>query len=169
MADKPKLENVVIEDARLLFRNFAGRADPPYNAEGDRNFCVILPGDLADKMRSDGWNVKSLRVRDEGDVPEAYVQVKVNYGTGRPPRCVLITETNKVDLGPDEVAVFDAADIKTADIILNPFAWDVNGNTGVKAYLKSAFITINEDPLELKYADSQTAAPTASIHDEDDD
>ena len=46
----------------------------------------------------------------------------------------------------------DLADMKNVDVLINPFEWNVNGNTGVKAYLKSIFITLNEDELELKYA-----------------
>jgi hypothetical protein len=34
---------------------------------------------------------------------------------------------------------------------VRPYAWDVNGKTGVKAYLKTLFVTIDEDALELKY------------------
>lgn len=148
--------NLLIENARLIFRNFAGK-EQQYNSAGDRNFCVLLEPELAAQMRKDGWNVKELKAREEGDEPQAYVQVTVNYGKGRPPRCVLVSSRGRSDLGPDEVEIFDWADIKQADIILRPYHWDVNGNQGIKAYLKTAFITINEDQLELKYAELQDA------------
>ena len=56
--------NVLIDDARIIFRNFAGK-EGMYNREGDRNFSVILPPDLADQLAKDGWNVKWLKARDD--------------------------------------------------------------------------------------------------------
>jgi hypothetical protein len=60
--------------------------------------------------------------------------------------------------------MLDYADIKTIDVMLNPYEWEVNGNTGVKAYLKTAFVTLNEDELELKYAEDPTERPTVGLN-----
>jgi hypothetical protein len=62
-----------------------------------------------------------------------------------------------VELGEDECILLDWADILTVDLIIRPYHWNVNGRTGVKAYLKSIFVVINEDYLELKYADVPVA------------
>lgn len=156
----PVADNVIIEDARLLFRNFAGREQLPFNSAGDRNFCVLLDPKMADQLRNNGWNVKQLRAREEDDVPQDYIQVTVNYKKGRPPRVVMITSKGRIDLGSDEVEMLDYAEIKNVDIVINPYNWEVGDNKGVKAYLKSAFVTINEDELDLKYADLQDANPT---------
>lgn len=144
--------NVMIEGARLMFRNFAGK-EQQFNSAGDRNFCILLEPERAVEMRRDGWNVKELKAREEGDEPTPYVQVAVNYGKGKPPRCVLITSKTRSEMGADEVEILDWADIKTADVIIRPYDWEVNGNKGRKAYLKTIFVTINEDELELKYAE----------------
>lgn len=168
MAPAKKIDDVIIEDARLIFRNLAGRAQQ-YNSEGDRNFCVLLDKRMAEKMAKDGWNVKYLKPREEGEEPQAYIQVAVNYNKGRPPRVVLITSRGRVDLGAEEVEVVDYADIKTADVKLNPYVWEVNGNTGVKAYLKSMFVTLNEDELDLKYADINRAADNDTVYSEEED
>lgn len=158
----PLSDHLVIENANIMFRNFAGLEKPPYNALGDRNFLIFLEPDMAAKMRRDGWNVKSMKPREEDDNPQEYVQVAVNYQKGRPPRVVLISSAGRTELGSDEVGIIDIIDIKNADVTLNPYNWDVNGNQGVKAYLRSAFITIDEDELDLKYAHVPSANPTQS-------
>lgn len=147
---------VIVENADIMFRNFAGKAKT-FNEEGDRNFCLMLDDKLAKEMRKDGWNVKELKPLEEGDEPRPYVEVAVEYRKGRPPRCVMITSRGRTDLGADEVEIFDYADIKKVDLILSPYPWNVNGNSGIKAYLKSIFVTIDEDELALKYADVPNA------------
>ena len=143
--------NVTIENARIIFRNFAGR-EGQYNREGDRNFSVLLDEKTAAAMAEDGWNVKHLKPREEGDEPQAYLQVSVNF-KGRPPRVVMITSRGRTTLKEDDVEVLDWADIRSSDMIIRPYDWAVNGKTGVKGYLQSIFVTIEEDELELKYAD----------------
>jgi hypothetical protein len=140
----------MIEDARILFRNFSGREDK-YNREGDRNFAVVLPDEVAEQMIQDGWNVRFLDAREEGDEPTAYISVAVNFNN-RPPRIVLLTSTTRTQLDERMVEVLDWADIKTADLIARGYDWSVNGKTGTKAYLQSLFVTIEEDALERKYA-----------------
>ena len=143
-------KNVLIENARIIFRNFEGR-EGQYNREGDRNFCVLLDPEVADDMAKDGWNIKSLKPRDEEDVEQAYVQVSVNF-KGRPPRIVQITSRGRTELGEHEIEILDWVDISNIDLIFRPYEWNVNGKTGIKAYLKSAFITLEEDELDAKYS-----------------
>lgn len=143
--------SVVLENVRIVFRNFTGK-EGKYNREGDRNFGVLLDDDVATAMAKDGWNVKWLKAREEDDDEQAYLSVSVSY-KGRPPRVFMITSRGRTPLSEDEVEVLDWVDIRTVDLIVRPYEWAVNGKTGIKAYLKSIFVTINEDALELKYAD----------------
>ena len=149
---------VLMEDVRIVFRNFAG-LEGQYNREGDRNFSVILPDDVAEAMAQDGWNVKYLKARDEEETPTPYLQVAVNFKGPRPPRVVMVTSRNRTNLGEEECELLDWADISQVDLIVRPYNWSVNGKSGVKAYLKSIYVTINEDELELKYADVPEANP----------
>ncbi len=142
---------VVMEGVRIVFRNFAGK-EGQYNREGDRNFAVLLDDDVAEAMAKDGWNVKWLKSREEDEPEQAYLSVSVNF-KGRPPMVYMITTRGRTRLGEEEVDILDWADIKNTDLIVRPYEWAVNGKTGIKAYLQSIFITIDEDPLQLKYAD----------------
>lgn len=148
---KKRVGNVTIEDARIIFRNFSGK-EGTYNAAGNRNFNVLLEPDLAEAMAADGWNVKYLRPREEGDEPQARVEVTVSYRL-KPPRVGLITSRGRTLLGEEHLEILDYADIEKVDVILNPSFWEVNGKSGIKAYLQTIFVTIREDELERKYAD----------------
>jgi hypothetical protein len=144
---------VMMEGVRMIFRNFAGK-EQQYNREGDRNFAVLLDTVVAEQMLEDGWNVKMLKPRedDEDQEEQAYLSVAVGY-KGRPPKIVMITSRGRTNLSEDEVEMLDWADIRNVDLIVRPYEWAVSGKTGVKAYLQSLFVTIEEDALELKYAD----------------
>lgn len=142
-------KNVTIEDVTIAFRNFAGKEDV-YNREGDRNFAIILDADLAAKMERDGWNIKYLKAREEGDEPQPYIQVAVSY-KNRPPKIALVTSRGISYLGEDQVEMLDWVDIETADVTLNPYEWVVNGKSGVKAYLQTLYLKILEDYLQMKW------------------
>lgn len=150
----PRNDNtVMMEGVRIIFRNFAGK-EGQYNREGDRNFAVLLDDKTAHAMAEDGWNVKWLRARneDEEEAPQAYLPISVNF-KGRPPRIVLITSRGRTNLDEDSVEMLDWADILNVDLIIRPYEWTVNQKSGIKAYLQSIYVTIQEDALELKYSD----------------
>lgn len=151
----PEQDNTVLmEGVRIIFRNFSGK-EGQYNREGDRNFAVLLDDKIANAMAEDGWNVKWLKAREDAEEDEgeqAYLQVSVNF-KGRPPRIVLITSRGRTNLSEDEIEMLDWADITNVDMIVRPYEWTVNNKSGIKAYLQSIYVTIEEDPLERKYAE----------------
>ena len=142
---------VLIEDCRLIFRNFAGN-EGQFNRQGDRQFSVVLPPEVADKLVLDGWNVKYLDPREEGDDVVAYLTIAVSYKY-RPPVVVIVSGDHRTPLTEETVDTLDFADIVSADLIFRPFNWNVNGKSGVKAYLQSLYVKIVEDPLAAKYRD----------------
>jgi hypothetical protein len=141
----------LFEDARIVFKNFKG-AEGKYNQEGDRNFCLLLDQDRAERLFAKGWNVKSLRAKEEGDLEQPYLQVSVQH-KNKPPKISIVTSKGKTYLEEEMCEILDWVDIARVDLILNPYEWSVNGKSGVKAYLKTLVAIIEEDYLELKYAD----------------
>ena len=158
MVDEAK--TFMIEDARLIFKNFEGK-EGQYNRKGDRNFGLILTPELADQLAADGWVVKWLEAREEGDVPTPWMPVSVSF-KNRPPRVVLLSNAGKTrtHLTEDTVETVDMIDIENVDLIVRAYEWQVNDKSGIKAYLQSMFITIREDALERKYRINETPGGT---------
>lgn len=140
---------VTIENARLAFRNFAGK-EGEYNRKGDRNFCVLLDPEFAEKLAREGWNIKELK-GNEDEAPRPYLAVAVSFKV-RPPRLVLITlPRGRTALSQDTVEVLDWMEFDQVDLVLRPYDWEVAGRTGKKAYLKTGFFITTPDPIEQKY------------------
>lgn len=159
-------KNITIENARIGFRNFSGK-EGRFNPPGRRNFCVFLDSDVAPVLQEEGWNVKYLQPREKGDEPQAYLQVAVSYAN-IPPKIVLVTGNGKTVLNETNVNMLDWAEISNVDLVIRPYNYDVNGKTGVKAYCKTMYVTIEEDEFEKKYYDVPDSAAN-SLKDEDDD
>lgn len=159
MSNKKVMSNIKIEGARLIFKNFQGKGSN-FNKKGDKNFGVLIDDELAEDLKEDGWRIKYRPPRE--DDPEkheqAWLPVKVKFGK-YPPIAVLITSRGKTRLDEETIGQLDWTAIKTVDLIIRPYNYpEANGRpAGVAAYLKSIYVTVNEDDLALKYADIPNA------------
>ena len=120
---------VQIDDARIIYRNFAG-APSKFNREGDRNFAVVIEDqDIAEALTEKGWNVKIKPPREEGDEPFMFLPVKVKFNE-RGPRVYLqnsLGGRNRVTLDEDTVGILDNVDITNVDLDIRPYDDEING------------------------------------------
>ena len=139
-----------IRDTRILFPNFEGR-EQKFNREGDRNFCVVIPdADVVEKLEEDGWNVKTLQARNEDDEPVHYIRVKVSYKYRAPKVFVLLEGGKKISLSETNINELDNLYITNVDkVSITPSRWTRdNGESGITGYLKSIYVTLDEDDEE---------------------
>lgn len=156
MAKKQYFNDLVIENAKIIFRNFKGEKDR-YNRTGKKQFTVVIEDpEMAQQLSDDGWNIGILKSRDPNEPIRHKLPVEVRFDVA-PPKILLITESSRTYLDEKTVGALDFADIKMVDLIINPYPWEIENNdgirSGIKAYLKAMYVTIKEDKLAAKYSE----------------
>lgn len=142
-------KKLVVENARMAFRNFSGK-ESKFNRAGQMNFCVIFDKEQGEQLAADGWNVRIMPAKMEGDDPVYNLQVSVAYGNF-PPKIYMIAGRKKTLLDEETIGTLDFAEIEEVDVTIRPYNWEVQGKTGVKAYVESMYVTIREDKFADKY------------------
>lgn len=146
------INNLTIRDAKIIFRNFSGKATN-YTPEGRRTFSVLIDDEeLVNALRCDGWNVKILRKRNPDDSQHYHIPVAVFYGN-YPPSVTMISGRTKTLLDESTIQLLDWADIEKVDLTIRPRPYEAAGRKGIKAYLKTMYVTVQEDELAADYAD----------------
>lgn len=175
MYENNRLPELAIENAKLVFRNFSG-AEKEYNRAGDRNFSVVIEDvNQAVELYNQGWNVqvrgsnpevkaalKAFRTFPEkvdyimtNNLVEDsmfHLKVAVRYDKRKPLVELFTKARKKTLLDEDSIGQLDKAIILSADVTINPSRWQTSQGSGVKAYLSTARILIQEDPFAEKWA-----------------
>ena len=148
-----------IDDARIIYRNFAGAASK-FNREGDRNFSIVIPDqEMADALVNEGWNVKIKAPREDGDVPFMTLPVKVKF-IDRGPNVYLQTGNRMNRLDEDSIACLDQIDIVSVDLDVRPYDWVLYEGTkdekrGRSAYLQSIKVVQDVDRFASRFAEEE--------------
>lgn len=158
-----KFEPITIRNATIFKSNFSGKEIPPYNPEGRRNFCVFIDDlNVARDMEKDGWNIRWLKPRNEGDSEKAFLSIAVNF-TKKPPKIILITSKGETMLDEETVGMLDWAEKEQIDLTINPRPWVDDGRERIKAYLRTLKVRIYEDELELEIDEKYSNAPASAM------
>jgi hypothetical protein len=161
MAGRKRIPEVTMQGVKIVLKNFSGVAKQ-YNAKGLRNFLVLLDEETAQAMKADGWNVKYLKPREEGEAPSPFLKVNVNFENEPIPKVVLVTSRGQTVLDEETVGMLDGAYLTNVDLSVTPYQFDENSL--ISAYLRKGYFTMEEDELDLKYgAVSDASAPGVSM------
>lgn len=147
------MNDLTLRNVRIIFRNFAGAPTRFNAAGGKRTFSILLNETEANELRSMGFNVKALKQRDPDDDPAFHLPVEVSYRV-KPPRIVFISNQGRkrTVIDEDTVGLIDYTEIEKIDLTVNPYQWEMENARGVKAYLRTMYVTIREDELDIEYA-----------------
>lgn len=143
-----------IDDAKIIYRNFSG-VGSKFNREGDRNFSVLIDDPkVADELIEMGYNVKIKPPREEGDLPFMHLPVKVKFND-RGPKAYLYAGGDKaVELTEETIGCLDDVDIRTTDVDIRPYDWEVNGKAGRTAYMLGIHVVQEVDRFAARYTDN---------------
>ena len=147
------IENIKIENARIVFRNLSGKPDKFNPQGGKRSFSVVIEdSEFANELKREGWNIKQFNQSPDSDEePAHFISVKVSYNN-IPPHIYLCTSKNKTLLNEDTVGQLDYAEISNVDIVITPYQYKMNdGRSGISAYVKTMYVTVVEDEFASKY------------------
>ena len=132
-----KTRLLLIDDARITWKNFSGERD--LNGKGERSFGLIIPDrvfdhdedgnpiTIAEALQNDtnqygvGWNVKIKAPRVEGEAPYMVLPVKIKYRNGRGPEAHLKSCGRTIDLTEDTIHRLDHINYSRIDMDIRAY------------------------------------------------
>lgn len=148
-------ETLSLEGVRIGYLNFEGRAKK-FNKEGDRNFTIFLSPDQEQQALEAGYNVKQPKADLDQNPEDTFTKdptlpVAVKFDGFQPAKVYIVSGDQPVMLDAVTALTLDTADIISSDVVLRPYDWEVNGDTGRKAYLKAIYVNLDRTPFDDKY------------------
>ena len=150
-----------IDDARIIWRNFAGKPTQ-FTREGERYFTLVIPNsEICEALMNDvnrygvPWNVKIKEPRTPDEEPFMTLKVKVKF-TDFGPRVYLKSGDNPPrELNEETIGILDNVDIMSCDLDIRPYDDEANGKPFRAAYLQSIHVVQNVDRFAARYAEEE--------------
>lgn len=158
---------LVIEGATLKYKNFKGEGSK-YNAEGRRNFVLVLTEDVANELYEAGWRVKKNGydakldrrrtgdMHDDLDEAEYRLTVNVNMDSKNPPKAFKKTTKALIPLDEETIGSLDYSDFD--DVYLEINGYDGNQTGQLAGYLKTIVATVANDRFNELFGDMPIAS-----------
>lgn len=162
-----RINKLEIAGAQIKYTNFSGKGSK-FNAEGKRNFELILPEEVALDLADDGWRIRKNgyderlgkrrtgAVNENLDEPEYRLKVNVNLESSNPPKIFKKTTKHLVPCEKAyEIASLDYADISEAFLEIN--GYDSTHEGRYSGYLKTIVATVGGGMFEELFGDMPIA------------
>ncbi len=148
--------NLHVENAHITFKNFEGRSDQ-YNMNGAKSFALVVPEEFVDMLQANGWKLRiKPDTRGEGDFVTLKVKVKFN---NQGPGVYLNSVGRATKLNDATVGMLDHIRMTNIAMIIRPYDWALNGNSGRTAYLQAMEAEQIIDAISAKYQAQEYAQP----------
>lgn len=152
-------DSVIIEDTRFIFRpNLSGNPDRDQTFHSNaRRANFVITEDIADKLASQGYNVKKVEPKEgyEEDGIQYFVPAYINFDTvfSRPPLVYMVPANGgeKVALDKDTIEIIDqladGQNIKKINVELNP--WYNSSRDCWTFYIRTLYVwqAAEDDPF----------------------
>lgn len=156
MAARKLLKIYDLTEDDIFMINFAGRVSDN-NPQGHKQFCIILKDEeLAAKLKEDGWNIFYTKESEKygPSKPALPVEIRYHYEEDKKslnPKVYKCTKKNKTLLTEDLIPDLEADEIINIDLWISPSYWTVRDKSGIKAYVDTMWVTIEEDERVARY------------------
>lgn len=152
--------NIRVENAIIIYTNFAGNPTNLNPQGGKRTFGLCLNQEWADRLK-DNWNVKVIEL-ENGD-RLYHTEIVVNDQSQYPPKLYTLTEfmgkKTMTELKPELYRKLDTDMIVSLDLEIHPYVHGRGGNpNATKGYLKNLWAQLQSvNDFGGKYAEYQMA------------
>lgn len=152
-----KLGNLILEDAKFFGRpNFAGEMDR--FKDDRRKFTVLIPNEVADQLRTMGWNVKTLiptpeeKAEGREELSMLKVMVDISDEPGKGSQVFVKQGENVEKLNSATVGIIDRSRFEEIGMEIRAWEYDPEERPGQYSARLVQFVGVMPfNALEAKY------------------